>query len=193
MIVLLYAGPSMFGINYDFYPEPLLRNPDDTPSYRLLHSTLLFHTFVIMNIFNMFNCRMLGVANDEDLSESVVELGEAPPKTLNLAEFNVFARIFSNWWFLIILFCELNIQILMVGYPGLGYVFQSTPITFGMHMTALCLGIGSLIIAAIVKKTPAKWLKMFPELREDASVLEEQKARLSKVTAYAQLPDNNSQ
>jgi len=60
-------------------------------------------------------------------------------------------------------------QFFMVGYSGFGKLFVTTPLTLGMHLTALFLGIGSLAVAAIVKKTPNDWLKIFPTLNEDES------------------------
>ena len=100
-----------------------------------------------MNLFNMFNCRVL---------ESKGE-----------PQWNVLDGIWRNWWFLIIWFAELNMQIFMVGYAGFGKVFQTTPLTLGMHITALVLGLGSLGVSAIVKKTPEDLLKYFPELAEN--------------------------
>jgi len=145
MLVLLFAGPSMFGIGYNLIKTPLY-NADGTPSYHLQHNTLMFQTFMMMNLFNMFNCRVL---------ESKGE-----------PQWNVLDGIWRNWWFLIIWFAELNMQIFMVGYADFGMIFQTTPLTLGMHITALVLGLGSIGVAAIVKKTPEDLLKYFPELNE---------------------------
>ena len=67
------------------------------------HNTLMFQTFMMMNLFNMFNYRKLG--------------SEADPM------FNIFEGIHRNWWFLIIWLGELNLQLFMVGYASLGKIF----------------------------------------------------------------------
>jgi len=93
MVILLYLGPIFFGIEYDMISEKLMDGVD--PTNRLVHYTFLFHTFVLMNLFNMFNCRKLSSPADPEL--------------------NVFERLHHNWWFLLILFVEFNIQFAMVG------------------------------------------------------------------------------
>lgn len=103
MFILLYAAPAMFNVRHDMTTSDALRNDDGTPSGKLIHYTMLFQTFVLMNLFNMFNCRKIGSAEDP--------------------EFNVFERLHSNWWFLIVFFTELNIQYFMVGYSWTGLVF----------------------------------------------------------------------
>jgi len=35
-----------------------------------------------------------------------------------------------------------------------------------MHLTAFLLGLGSLAVGAIVKKTPISWTEIFPQLNE---------------------------
>jgi len=167
MIILLFFGPAMFDIRYEFYPLKALFNGSD-PTYRLQHQTLMFQTFMLMNLFNMLNCRVLGrmpdkKASSREMQDSVV-LNQSEDSEMARRELNIFTRIFSNWWFLIILLAELNLQYFMVQYSGVGVVFMTTPLTLGMHMTALLLGLGSLGVAAAVKFTPEKLLKKFPDL-----------------------------
>jgi len=101
MVILLYFGPMMFGIKYDLVQESM--RTSEGPTNRLVHYTLLFHTFVLMNLFNTFNCRVLP------------EVG--------LKEYNVFKGIHRNWWFLIIVIAEFNLQYAMVSGFGLGLIF----------------------------------------------------------------------
>ena len=167
MVIMLYAGPAMDGVKYNFY------STESTDIARIYHRTWMFQCFMMMNLFNMFNCRVLGSVPPE------VTGGESAPEGKPLSdELNIFARIFSNWWFLIIVLVELNVQFFMVGYGGaIGSLFQTTPISFGMHLTAVLLGVGSWIIGAAVKKTPPAWLKIFPSLTEDASVVRDLERR----------------
>lgn len=102
MLILLFAGPSIFGIGYNLITTPY-RNGDGEATYALQHHTLLFQTFMMMNLFNMWNCRKL----------------ESDKET----EFNIFEGFHRNWWFLIVWLVELNVQFLMVGYPRFGAIF----------------------------------------------------------------------
>ena len=51
----------MFDIEYNLYTTKLRDTENDVeyPTARLLHQTFLFQTFVMMNMFNMLNCRIL--------------------------------------------------------------------------------------------------------------------------------------
>lgn len=85
MIILLYAGPFMFGIPYDlinteFYVTSDNILYDGVPTNKLIHYTFLFNTFVYMTLFNQVNSRKLGVK-----------------------EYNIFSYIFNNFLFLLIL------------------------------------------------------------------------------------------
>jgi len=100
MLTLLYAGPTMFGHPYHLVTEELRAGPTNEPTLRMRHYSFLFHTFVLMNLFNMLNCRIL---NGEENSARNEE-DEAPKKY-----FNVFARMNKNWWFPIVMLAEFNI------------------------------------------------------------------------------------
>lgn len=54
--------------------------------------------------------------------------------------------------------------------------------TPGMHITAFCLGLGSWIIAAIVKATGPKMINAMPEFGEDEAALESAKSRISQAS-----------
>lgn len=88
MMLLLYAGPTFFGIPYQMLRATLV-NPDGSPTWRKQHQTIMFHTFVMMNWFNMFNCRKI------------------PEK--QKIEWNILKGICNNDWFLIIILVEVNI------------------------------------------------------------------------------------
>jgi len=66
MIIFLYGGPAMFGIKYNMIDTPM--RTDDGPTYRLQHYTFLFQTFVMMNLFNMWNCRVLPTNENKQLN-----------------------------------------------------------------------------------------------------------------------------
>jgi len=57
MVILLYAGPKIFGIEYNLINTPyytVSNNPllDGMDTNRLTHYTFLFNTFMMMNLFN---------------------------------------------------------------------------------------------------------------------------------------------
>jgi len=173
MIILLFWGPAMFGIKYEFYPQKAVRLNDGTPTYKLQHETLLFQTFMMMNFFNMINCRVLGKnPTEEQIHSDVANAGER-------REMNPFAGIHRNWWFLIILIGEINLQLAMVQYPSMGYIFMTTPLTWGMHLTAFLLGASTLGVAALVKLTPEKLLLKFPQLDESDEYVKKQQQKLA--------------
>ena len=90
-----------------------------------------------MNVINLFNCRIIG--GDPALGKT---------------SYNIFKNIFANWWFLIVVFAELNFQYAIVSYPVLKEMFGCAKITPGMHVTAWLCGIGSLGIGALSKLLP---------------------------------------
>ena len=172
MLLLLYVGPQAGGYEYNLYTTELRQ--DGNPTYRLMHQTFMFQCFVMMNIFNMINCRVLDpipMAPSVSIEEMSVEdhriLEEATKPS-----FNIFANPFRNFWFWIIVFGELNIQYLMVGYASIGIFFTTTPLTFSQHLTAVCLGLGSWAVAAILKLTGPKLINAMPQFSEDKEALD---------------------
>jgi magnesium-transporting ATPase (P-type) len=65
--------------------------PEGSPTQKLLHYTMTFQIFVFMQLFNQINARLLG----ED-------------------EFNVFAGIFKNKYFVAVALITFVVQMLMV-------------------------------------------------------------------------------
>jgi len=141
MVTLLYAGPAMFGITYDMINCPSYvtsyedSSLDGEPTNKLLHYTFLFNTFMMMQLFNSFNCRKLGVK-----------------------DYNIFSRIYNNLLFLIIVAGEFVVQFFIVYLGGIvGEIFGTTPLTFTMAMVSIAFGAGSLLVAVILKATPEEW------------------------------------
>ena len=102
LLVLLFRGGEMFNIVYDqsdpFYPtlEQVEANLGkgwivQEPTQKVLMYTVIFQTFVFMQLFNQINSRKLGER-----------------------EYNVFADFFNNWMFIIILLATFAIQVVIV-------------------------------------------------------------------------------
>merc|ERR1712045_317303 len=125
----------------------------------------------------MLNCRILDqmpVLGDGRTAQEIAEDSRASEIDQPAdREFNIFLRPFSNFWYWIVFFGELNLQFFMVGYGGIfGAIFQTTQMSFAMHMTAVGFGIGSWILAAIMKTTGSKLLECMPEFGEGEEALE---------------------
>jgi magnesium-transporting ATPase (P-type) len=143
----------MFGADhkYNLILTPI-RDEEGYPTRRTQHYTFMFQTYVLMNIFNQFNCRFIG--GDPELI----------PDT-----YNIFRFIFSNWWFLIVVLGELNFQYAIVSYPGLREIFGCTPLSPSMHVVAWLFGIGSWGAGALTKLIPYSVAQRLPTLQEKKS------------------------
>jgi len=135
----------------------------------------MFHCFIVMNIFNMVNCRLVDpIPQDvpEPNTENITPKEIEEIKEANKPAFNIFSRPFANFWFWLVLVGECNIQFLIVGYPKLGPFFNTTPMWMSMHFTAVGLGFGSWIITAIIKLTGPKLINAMPLFGEDEAALQ---------------------
>jgi len=189
MLLVLYVGPTVGDYSYSLFTTPMSANGLDT--YRCLHQTFMFHCFIMMNLFNMVNCRLI-----DPIPQPEPEAGEVTPEELeeirraNKPSFNIFQRPFANFWFWIVFFAELNVQFFMIGYKAIGNFFNTTPLSFSMHMTALGLALGSWAVCALIKLTGPKLIAAMPEFGEDAEALERAKSisdRAGQVVSVSQV------
>ena len=83
---MFFGGIIFFNneINLIFSP---LRESNGKPGKRMVLDTMIFHLFVLMNLFNQMNCQFLD------------------PK-----EINIFRSLFNNVYFWIVLIAEVFIQ-----------------------------------------------------------------------------------
>ena len=111
-----------------------LRDVDGQPTDRLVLNTICFHTFILMNLFNQINCRVV-----------------------DGNELNVFKTLFNNIFFWMIFVFEAVLQVLMVqsGNSQLGSALLGTaPMTTSMQITCWVLGALSLVVNIGLKKIP---------------------------------------
>jgi magnesium-transporting ATPase (P-type) len=105
MVFLMFAGSFIF-FEESFNPitEPL-RDENGAGTNRLVLDTICFHTFILMNLFNMINCRVVD-KNDID----------------------VFSNLFNNLTFWIVFLFEFGVQQLMINsaYSTLGSALLGT-------------------------------------------------------------------
>ena len=159
LIVMLYTVPWWFGKGYnlvdnskiDFYGAKADENPEVTlaRTYKLEHYTMIFHTFVLMNLFNQLNSRKLG-----------------------WRDFNIFERFFNNFKFLIVLAAEFGFQYLIILYGGA--IFRTSPLAWDQHLTCFCFGFGSLLVGIALKFVPLSEEGRFLYNFNESGVLDEQ-------------------
>jgi len=121
LVILLFHGNELFT---DEHGEPIpdgnIDNhlPDGTLDDRpTKHYTIIFNAFVMMTLFNEFNCRKLE------------------------GEWNVFSGLTDNTWFIVIMVATIVIQVFAVQYGGraLGVYIGG----LDAHEWAFCLGVGA--------------------------------------------------
>lgn len=148
---MLFAGKQIFGIEYD--PEtPFYYELDGVtvPTQKTRHFTLIFHTFVFMQVFNEINSRKLGVK-----------------------EYNVFAGFFNNALFISVIILTIIVQCALVEYGG--KPVRTCPLSYQEHAICLVIGMLSLFQSVLVKAfLPVSWFNKF-HMNEDAMTDEEEK------------------
>ena len=130
MFILVYAGPELFDIDDGAHRE-LRADPTE-------HFTIIFNTFVLLQIFNEVNARKIH------------------------GEFNVFTGIFSNYIFLGVMVGQVSVQALIVEFGSL--VFSTSGLSADLWLWCVFLGSTSLlwgqvlvlIIMPLINKIPMR-------------------------------------
>jgi calcium-translocating P-type ATPase len=133
LTTMLFWGEIIFGV-------PSSRNAEWSPESDV-HYTLIFNTFVFMQVFNEINARKL-----------------------KKEEVNVFEGFFNNPMFLLILMITVGVQILFVELGG--KALHTAPLSVGQHLTTLVIGSVSLIVAVIIKNLPDSFMNNMSLLDE---------------------------
>ncbi|XP_062374689.1 plasma membrane calcium-transporting ATPase 1 isoform X2 [Sardina pilchardus] len=122
---LLFAGEKIFDIDSG-RNAPLHAPPSE-------HYTIVFNTFVMMQLFNEINARKIH------------------------GERNVFDGIFNNLIFCSIVFGTFLIQIVIVQFGG--KPFSCVGLTIDQWLWCVFLGFGCLLWGQIISSVPTSWLK----------------------------------
>ena len=164
LLVLLFKGGDIFGIAYEqsdpFYPTDkemhsmatraaLLGWEEQEPTQKVQMYSIIFQTFVFMQLFNQINSRKLGER-----------------------EFNVFASFFNNFMFIGILLLTFAIQVVIVQYGG--RYMRTVPITWEQNGICCAIGAFSLVWGFILKCVPASWFEWIRLEEREMSAEEEQ-------------------
>jgi magnesium-transporting ATPase (P-type) len=133
MVLVMYFGRSMFNLPYQSSDQVA-----DTPN-KQQHFTIIFNTFVFLQFFNQINCRVVGPT-----------------------DFNVFAGFFSNWIFILVLAVIYFVQLWASSPNGLGWLFETCAIESQDFYSSIVWGSTSLLVAFLLKLTPAEWMEKVP-------------------------------
>jgi len=85
MVLLIIFGPLMAGLTYK------ITDTSNSSDDKRRHLTLIFNSFVMLQLFNEINCRKVG-----------------------RRDFNVFESIFHNMYFIVIVLGTFGIQVMMI-------------------------------------------------------------------------------
>uniref|UniRef100_W5NHX1 Calcium-transporting ATPase n=1 Tax=Lepisosteus oculatus TaxID=7918 RepID=W5NHX1_LEPOC len=129
IFTLLFAGEKIFDIDSG-RNAPLHAPPSE-------HYTIVFNTFVMMQLFNEINARKIH------------------------GERNVFDGIFNNLIFCSIVFGTFIIQIIIVQFGG--KPFSCTGLTIDQWLWCIFLGVGALLWGQLIATIPTSRLKFLKE------------------------------
>jgi len=135
MFILIFFGSIIFfGNSFNIVTEPIRDPLTHEPTDRLKLNTILFYSFILMNLFNQINSR-----------------------NLNEHNINVFDKIWTNQIFIIVILTEFIISMYIVksGESSiLSKITGTAPISHNQHIVCWCLGISVLFVNIAIKNIP---------------------------------------
>lgn len=152
MMILMYFGGLIFFDESVNLISSEVRDATGRAMPRLQLDTLNFHTYVLMNLFNSINCRVVD-ANEK----------------------NVFKTLMNNTMFWFIILIELAVQLGMLWASDLftiaSILLGIGPLTTGMQITAWILGASVLLVNVGIKFIPLHIIQKLPlpDLEGEAS------------------------
>ncbi|KAG8872465.1 hypothetical protein FRB97_007614 [Tulasnella sp. 331] len=133
IIILLFH----FASNHIFGYHPADHSSTQVTQWDAEVNTLVFNAFVFCQIFNSVNCRR-------------IDNGK-----------NIFAGISKNWYFIIITFFEIAVQILIAFFGGAAFsVHRMSGLFWGV---SIALGFGSLPLGYLIRCIPEESVERFFE------------------------------
>lgn len=136
--VLLFAGPQILDIDDGKYRE-LRATPGE-------HFTMIFNSFVLMQIFNEINARKVH------------------------AERNVFKGIYRNWIFLLVMLGQVTVQIIITQFGS--FVFTTSGLQLELWLWCIFLGSTELLVGQLLLFIPVSYIPSWGKLRGGTHVEE---------------------
>lgn len=112
------------------------------PTDRLRLNTILFHTFMLMNIINMINCRVVG-------------------------DMNIVKTLFNNKFFWLVFVFEMVVQNAMIYFANddlFSVLLGTAPLSVGMQITCWILALLVLGVRAGAQKIPIEKLNFMAKV-----------------------------
>jgi len=133
LLIFSYFGVFIFFEEEDRFNIISTNTVDDElqPTNRLVLDTIVFHSFILMNLANMICCKVGGIRE---------------PKAL-------FTTLLSNVWFWAVFGCELFIQLRMIDLPNGGtlkHLVGTSELTFGQSVTCYTVAFLSIPLNSIL-------------------------------------------
>lgn len=137
--LLLFTGAWTFDLTFN-YMDNSYENGEPTGKGVLF--SMMFHTFVFMQIFNEINCRRVGVR-----------------------EMNVFFNLFSNWVFVLVIAATFALQVLFDGY----FMRLVGVVVIDSQKFFFCFLIGATVLlpAFLLKLLPKSLNKIFENILDE--------------------------
>jgi magnesium-transporting ATPase (P-type) len=142
MLILMFFGSLIFFENsFNLITTPIRDPVSREATDRLKLNTILFYSFILMNLFNQINCRNLDQHN-----------------------INAFDKIWTNLVFIIVLILEFVVSMAMIrggANPLVSKIIGTAAITENQHIVCWCLGFSVLVVNIIIKKIPMEPFENF--------------------------------
>ena len=155
LMIILFARPWFFfyfdtddaNNHYNCLDEPEPEKDDPVYHECVKHvNTMVFHTFVMMQVFNEICCRRI-----------------------KSSEFFVFEQFFNNWRFIVILLLTVAVQILLVQTGAKG--INTYALTWEQHLVCLLLSVNVMTWVLFCKLVVPEGIFAFVKLDERVSSL----------------------
>lgn len=175
VLCLMYFGTFMFfDESYNLVTTPLRK--DDKPTSKMKMDTMIFTTYFLMNMFNQINCR---VVDDKEI--------------------NVFATLFNNAIFWVVLAAELAVTHLMLGLGHTNFgtavlgVTTLSPVQYILCWVLAALTLPLFILSKSISMQPFQKLMMNFDLEREVEgqVAAFEKAKQMLKNSTARLEDES--
>ena len=137
MMLVMFTGASLDNLNYVSSDDP----SSDTPGGHALrkHFTIIYNTFVFLQMFNMINCRKIA-----------------------RRDFNVFEAFFHNGYFLILFVFIAGFQYAQTNWGFFRHISMCEPLDRSEWGSIIAVGSTNLLVSAVIKLLPDTWISKLP-------------------------------
>ena len=179
MFVVVWLGRTLFDLDYEKDTQttdgcPRDANgdrPDTCPELTMAankrtHMTIIFTTFVFLQWWNEFNCRVVGAA-----------------------EYNIFKKLHNSWTFILVLAVIFGVQ--YIACDWFTFIFETVALDGQQFGQCVVTGATVLIAAFALKLTPKEWVEKLPIKIDENEVMGGESALMGAYESQAkgQIPD----